>query len=241
MSHDLMSDSHHENYHSSAQSPTLSLYPIPTMALNFVSLCFLYYHVTTILVLLPLLGSTVMAFQATPNPPLLNVPTYSMATLNEDGSTNMNILTYATPLSIKPDRLWGVGLYKETLSYENFARTKTCVLQLLTTDHVPLVALLGGSSGRDVDKQQECANLGLEWMVVDTKESSTDIQLLPKCAHYLLLTAATGVDLVDGGSHDVAICRVDKMFYDDSTTPRDHLYTGFLRDLGIITEQGRVA
>jgi hypothetical protein len=45
----------------------------------------------------------VHALQSTTTPPLLDVPTYSLATLNEDGSTNMNILTYATPVAIRPD------------------------------------------------------------------------------------------------------------------------------------------
>ena len=42
----------------------------------------------------------------------LSVPVYSLATANEDGSTNMNIVTYASPVSIEPDRLWMVSLYK---------------------------------------------------------------------------------------------------------------------------------
>ena len=51
-------------------------------------------------------------------PPLLRSPTYSLATLNNDfgGSTNMNILTYATPVGVKPVRRWAVGLFRGTRS-----------------------------------------------------------------------------------------------------------------------------
>ena len=34
----------------------------------------------------------------------------------------MNVLTYATPVSVQPSRMWCIGLYKGTLSHENFDR-----------------------------------------------------------------------------------------------------------------------
>jgi flavin reductase (DIM6/NTAB) family NADH-FMN oxidoreductase RutF len=173
------------------------------------------------------------ALQSTSIPPLIDVPTYSMATLNEDGSTNMNILTYATPVSVRPDRVWSLGLYKETLSYRNFVRTKSCVLQLLTEDHVPLIKLLGGTSGSDVDKRDACSKLGVKWM----DGSGTD--LLPGCACYFKLSTTT--DVVDVGSHGVALCRVDDMLVTGEDGSQEYLSTARLRELGIITEQGRVA
>lgn len=179
---------------------------------------------------------TTAALQTTSVPPLIDVPTYSMATLNEDGSTNMNILTYATPVSVRPDRVWSLGLYKETLSYRNFVRTKSCVLQLLTEEHVPLIKLLGGSSGKDVDKRAECATLGVNWM----SDDATDPELLPGCASYLRLSAMH--DIVDTGSHAVALCRVDEMLVtSEEENCKQYLSTARLRELGIITEQGRVA
>lgn len=42
----------------------------------------------------------------------LSVPVFSLATVNEDGSTNMNIVTYASPVGIEPERLWMISLYK---------------------------------------------------------------------------------------------------------------------------------
>ena len=43
----------------------------------------------------------------------------------------MNVLTYATPVSIQPCRMWCIGLYGGTLSHENFVRERRGVLQLL--------------------------------------------------------------------------------------------------------------
>lgn len=146
----------------------------------------------------------------------------------------MNILTYATPVSVRPDRVWSIGLYKETLSYENFRRTGTCVLQLLTEKHLPLVKLLGGSSGKDVNKQEKCEKLGFGWGSLPTGEEA----VLPDCAYYLKLSAIG--DLVDCGSHAVATCKVEDTFVSNDETKTEYVSTARLRDLGIITEQGRV-
>mmetsp|Transcript_37356 Transcript_37356/g.81915 ORF Transcript_37356/g.81915 Transcript_37356/m.81915 type:complete len:217 (-) Transcript_37356:50-700(-) len=185
------------------------------------------------------------AFQPTSVPPLVDVPVWSMATLNGDGTTNFNILTYATPVSIRPDRLYSLGLYKETLSYQNFCRDRKCVLQLLTAEHIPLVRLLGGRSGRDVDKERECATISDDVAFGLQELGSSDLpKVLPGCACYLRLSASG--DIVDGGSHDIAICKVDEMLlpsqdYVANTSSVDYLSTGRLRELGIITEQGRIA
>lgn len=44
----------------------------------------------------------------------LSVPVFSLATVDADGMTNMNIVTYASAVGIKPERLWVVSLYKVT-------------------------------------------------------------------------------------------------------------------------------
>jgi flavin reductase (DIM6/NTAB) family NADH-FMN oxidoreductase RutF len=146
----------------------------------------------------------------------------------------MNILTYATPVSVKPDRLWAIGLYKGTQTHENFVKLKQGVLQLLTDEHTPLVKLLGGTSGYDVDKQEESKALGFDWVQLEEEEP----RVLQGCSSYLCLELHQG-NLIDGGSHDIAICRVKSMHTDELHRPQ--LSTEKLRDLGIITEQGRVA
>jgi hypothetical protein len=73
------------------------------------------------------------AFHPTTIPPLLDVPVYSLSTLGgsngSDGKSTMNILTYATPVGIQPNRIWCISLYKGTLSYDNFIRERQGVLQ----------------------------------------------------------------------------------------------------------------
>lgn len=150
----------------------------------------------------------------------------------------MNILTYATPISIRPDRIWSLGLFKGTVAHENFANTGEGVLQLLSPNHAKVVKLLGGSSGRDVNKKEECEKLGMSWISSISGELP---DLLPNCSHYLKISRVG--DLIDCGSHDLAICKVESMFVPDDldgVVPQN-LNTGKLRELGIITEQGRVA
>jgi flavin reductase (DIM6/NTAB) family NADH-FMN oxidoreductase RutF len=195
-----------------------------------------------LLVLTPAKGAASALLQVTTSPPLLDVPTYSLATLNKDGSTNMNIMTYATPISVVPTRVWTLGLYRETLTEENLRRQPTVVLQLLTNQHVGVVGVLGGTSGRDVDKRAECAKRGLSWMATPSDDLG-GLELLPGCASYIHLCIQGG--LVDAGSHLIApYCAVLGMYQEESNNDQElqaHLKTGYLRELGIITPQGRVA
>lgn len=194
-----------------------------------------------------------------------------MATLNDDAgdgqgesitgpkaTTNMNLLTYATPVSIRPNRLYALGLYKETKSRDNFLREKTCVLQLLSASdekHIKCVRLLGGTSGKDVSKEGELASvhgIELEELTCDGGVGEKGLpKVLPGCVRYLQLSmVGDGVTDYDGGesSHDVVICKVDRMWTSSGSVSdskvnsgTDYLSTGRLRDLGLITEQGRIA
>lgn len=196
--------------------------------------------------------ASAIQLERTTTPPLLDVPTYSLASLGKDGKTNMNILTYATPVSVRPERVWSIGLYKETLSHANFKQEGHGILQLLCQPHSRLVPLLGGISGKDADKQKECERLGFPLQSL-TADSNLDLSLpliLPGCAHYLILSLVE--KMYDAGSHDVAICKVESMWTSALTDKSsaasastiddlDYLSTGKLREMGIITEQGRVA
>ena len=213
----------------------------------------------------PAITSTVL----TDSPPLVDVPVWSMATLNEDGdekskaTTNMNLLTYATPVSIRPNRLYALGLYKATKSRDNFLREKTCILQLLSESnekHIECVRLLGGTSGKDVSKEKDLTSVhGIELQELardDDTEPQEDLpKVLPGCVRYLKLSMVGGEVIdYDGGdsSHDVVICKVEKMWTSSTLTSdsgeatsgdcgNDYLSTGTLRELGLITEQGRIA
>jgi flavin reductase (DIM6/NTAB) family NADH-FMN oxidoreductase RutF len=151
----------------------------------------------------------------------------------------MNILTYATPVSTAPTRVWSLGLFKDTLSEANLRRSGVCVLQLLTDHHKDAVPILGSVSGRDVDKKAVCQQLGLEWEDLKDKDR---FQVLPGCASYVKLSIQGGV--VDAGSHFIVpFCEVVEMHtsINDNEASRQHLSTGMLRDAGIITEKGRVS
>ena len=147
-------------------------------------------------------------------PPLLSSPVFSLSTLCPDGTTNMNMLTYATPVGIRPQRLWAISLYLETRTHANWLLTATGVLQQLTTEHAPLTWVLGGTSGAKVDKATACEELGMPW--VESEECGAEL-LLPGCATYCRLVQQG--PLIDAGSHAVAICRVEDMFASDSAAP----------------------
>mmetsp|Transcript_6895 Transcript_6895/g.13643 ORF Transcript_6895/g.13643 Transcript_6895/m.13643 type:complete len:237 (-) Transcript_6895:50-760(-) len=195
--------------------------------------------------------------RSTVTPPLLNSPVYSLATRCEDGRTGMNIHTYATPVGATPVRKWAVGLYRGTQTHENFAREGRGILQLLRPQHASLVTMLGGSSGRDIDKRSKCAELGFEWITLaraaeaanteaEGKEGANDGAatddplLLPGCAAYVKLRQEGA--LIDAGGHEVAICVCEAM-YADTQVPEEerksHLSTAELRAMGLISEAGR--
>jgi len=140
-----------------------------------------------------------------------------------------------------------------------------------TPEHISCVKLLGGTSGKDVNKEDELSSVhGIELQDLvlpddggdDSDSDSVEQQValpkvLPGCVRYLKLSLV-GEDIVDydGGesSHDVVICKVDKMWTasttgededekkkEDENNTNNYLSTGRLRELGLITEQGRIA
>jgi len=221
-----------------------------------------------------MINNVSLALQTTTIPPLIDVPTFSLSTLGPKKNDNltsqlnskdvsakkstMNILTYASPISIKPHRMWSVSLYKGTLSHENFARERRGVLQLLSPAHAArgdpeageLIRLLGGCSGRDVDKEMRCADLGFEWTSLECENDATNMdcdrtdwpKVLPSCLYYLKLELVG--DLIDCGSHEVALCRVVSIISDDevqsASEELNYISTRKLRNMGIISELGRV-
>jgi len=69
----------------------------------------------------------------TDTPPFaqLSTPVYSLSSCGADGgSKTLNIVTYASPIAIKPVRKYVVGLYVDTLSWQNVRATGRAVLQV---------------------------------------------------------------------------------------------------------------
>lgn len=204
--------------------------------------------------------TTAFAFHATSTPPLLDVPVYSLSTLGNDGQpddSTMNILTYASPLGITPHyRTWSISLYKGTKSHANFVRERRGILQLLSPEHAlckgdtgvkgELIRVLGGSSGYDVDKKTICDTLGYAWGKqsdeIDGEDGGEWPLVLPECCYYLKLELIG--DMIDCGSHEVALCKVVSMISSEEIiNTKDELNalsTRQLRNDGIISELGRV-
>lgn len=111
-----------------------------------------------------------------------------------------------------------------------------------------LIRVLGGSSGRDVDKRAICAELGYAWeKLPDDNETDVDDEaewphVLPSCVYYLKLELVG--EMVDCGSHEVALCKVVSMISDEgidnASDELDSLSTRRLREDSIISEFGRV-
>ena len=195
-------------------------------------------------------------------PPTLSAPVFSLATLNDDGSTNMNILTYAVPVGIRPTRTWVLSLWQGTRSHENFAKRRRGVLQLLRRRHAPLVPILGKQSGATFDKETACRAAGFAWAPLlgadeERGASSSDLEesegghpgaqplLLPNCSAYYCVSWPAGRSYQNAGEHDVAMCSLDGVYRapgdleieaarEDDDTADIVLYTAWLRAEGII-------
>lgn len=182
--------------------------------------------------------------------PKLNTPVWSLATLNSNKNTNMNIVTFVSAVSIKPEPLWALSLYKSSLSYELFLKNGWGLLQLLHGDkHTTAVMLLGKKRGRDTNKLSllndidiDLESIPLHSLPVEAK--STD-GLIPSSAHISVLKESPVVvfleksqahPVVDVGDHDLILCRVRSSFSVNggAVTAQSALMTQTLRDLGLI-------
>ena len=165
----------------------------------------------------------------------------------------MNIITFATPVSVAPPKLWAVSLYTNTLSKYAFEASKVAILQLLTTKQSTLVPILGKRSGYELDfsKRDECCKRGYPWTFTTIRSDESgpvSLDVLPECASYIVLQLMSSHA---AGDHDVALCQVigtgkwnheqqNVDFLEGGEPPfsaKDHntvLYTAQLRKEGII-------
>jgi len=170
-----------------------------------------------------------------PPPPPISVPVYSLASPIIDNvasettkGTSMNILTFATPVSVSDPKLWIVSLYNQTLTQKSFFQSKVAVLQLLTEKQAPLVDVLGKRSGMEegFSKEDACAEKDFSWISESSKGKEKDgtnsfyssvdvskkekiliqsLQLLPQCQSYIKLRY---LKKILAGDHQVALCQV---------------------------------
>ena len=116
-----------------------------------------------------------------PPPPSLSAAVWSLATpaepLEEGLSTAMNIMTFATPVSVSasPYKRFMVSLYHGTRTKDYFQHCQQGVLQLLRPQHAPLVPILGKHSGYDTtySKSSQCEQAGMPWISCPSPLSTT--------------------------------------------------------------------
>lgn len=185
--------------------------------------------------------------------PKLSSPIWSLATLNVDKTTNMNIITYVSAVSIQPEPLWALSLYKTSLSHELFMRQGWGLLQLLSEDIASVVPILGKKSGRDVDKLSllnsenginlqaiPLSYLPLQHSLIsdNTYRSSTVISVLKDSPVIVFIEKSETHPVIDVGDHDLIICRIHSSFCIDSEegsdSPSSVLMTQILRDRGLL-------
>eukprot|EP00798_Chlamydomonas_sp_ICE-L_P018908 gene18908-25467_t len=154
--------------------------------------------------------------ESQPAPPLyttFSVPVYSLSTApaNADASSprrTMNLTTYASAVSISPERCFALSLYLGTQSHKNFMETKRGVLQVLCHRHTDLFTILGKTTGAEVEKLQMIKEAGFE------------------------LTERFGCTTLER-DHDVVICKI-KNYWNKPGGPHNILYTADLKKLGLL-------
>jgi hypothetical protein len=156
-------------------------------------------------------------------------PAETTATTETTPRTSMNIITFATAVSVAAPKLWVVSLYHNTLTKDSFLASGSGVLQLLSSSSPSpspsstnnsnqkyLVPVLGKRSGYDdtastpgtyLSKKDESAKLGFGWIrpSPDDFACPANLELLPECCTYISLRLQ---QIIPAGDHVVALCEV---------------------------------
>lgn len=155
--------------------------------------------------------------------PKYNVPVYSLVTINDmDFKSNMNIITYANGVGLRPSLVWSISLYKKTKSYENFQSNGIALLQQLDMDrHVETISILGKQSGYDINKFKLLEELKISICEVNLCDLypghselikngiiSTKISVLKDSINVLILKRRSDQEVIDAGDHEVFFCEV---------------------------------
>jgi flavin reductase (DIM6/NTAB) family NADH-FMN oxidoreductase RutF len=125
-------------------------------------------------------------------------PIWSLSTLDNTGTCNMNICSYVTPISMKPKEFI-VGIYYNTQTFENISKTKHGLLQLLAKDQDHLVRQLGKKSSLKTNKMKKI----LKEESVGTHNSYTYLQ---ECIGYIELEFYKIIKT--SGDHAIGIARM---------------------------------
>ena len=126
----------------------------------------------------------------------INLPVYSISSKTHENE-NMNIITYATAISMQPKR-FVCGIYHGTQTLDNVSATGEFVLQLLADHQVNLVNLLGKQSGKKIPKLNRLAKgkLLTHW---------EEYSVLHSCLAVMKMKVA---GTMEGGDHKIFLCDV---------------------------------
>ncbi|MFN3841121.1 MAG: flavin reductase family protein [Cyclobacteriaceae bacterium] len=122
-------------------------------------------------------------------------PVYSIAS-EAEGQVNMNICSYATPVSMVPKRFI-VAICKNTLTLELVKKNPQFILQYLSQEQYKLINLLGKKSGHSINKIQRLKN---------QVASYNHFTVLKDCLAYVHLSV---LSWLDGGDHWCVLCDVE--------------------------------
>lgn len=90
----------------------------------------------------------------------IDLPVYSISSFDDHGCCNMNIITYASQVSMRPKQFI-CSIYYNTKTLDNINRNPVFVLQLLAAEQYTLVRTLGRKSGFTYNKAEYLAKRGL--------------------------------------------------------------------------------
>lgn len=126
----------------------------------------------------------------------VDLPVYSISSKGAEFD-NMNIITYATAVSMKPKRFI-CAVYKNTKTLENVRLNGTFVLQILSDTQYALVRLLGKQSGNKINKIEKLSkrNLLTQWKGFNVLKEALAVMEM-KVIHE-----------TDGGDHVCFLCDV---------------------------------
>ncbi len=130
----------------------------------------------------------------------VSTPVYSISSRDTAGNANMNIITYALPVSLTPNRFI-IAVYRPSLTLEILRDQPRFVLQLLGEDQYRLTNLLGMHSGRITDKIGRLAKRKLlgEWK---------GFAVLKDCLAVMEMTITS--ELETDGDHAIFHCQVNQ-------------------------------
>ena len=126
----------------------------------------------------------------------VDLPVYSISSKGNEYD-NMNIITYASAVSMKPKRFI-CAVYKNTKTLENVRSKGQFVLQILSDNQYALVRLLGKQTGNKINKIERLnkRNLLSEW---------NGFSILKEA---LAVMEMKIINEIDGGDHVCFLCDV---------------------------------